>query len=133
MFGPYRLDKLAESPLFLWSLIDTQPMAWGFMGGTLKTKAFEYEKASPASYLKRDDIPPVFIICGKKDAIYPESKWFDKKLNEKKIEHKSLFVTGADHEFNYLQDDEGHLVFRKILAFLKKHLNSQATNPLDYD
>jgi len=122
MYGGYRLERAYKENYRLWGAIITRPLIVAFVGGTPEQMPKEYEKASPASYLGRDDIPPFFIMCGTEDSVYPESIWLHETLEERGIEHTAFFVDGEEHEFNYLEARTDFPYLRAILDFLDRNL-----------
>jgi len=125
LYGGYRLKWIYDENPKLWNAVSTRPLVLAFMGGTPKQKPKEYLKGSPASYLNKKNLPPVFILCGTSDSAYPESLWLHNALQERRVEHTALFVTGADHEFNYLETREDFPYLYQILAFLDRRLGNK--------
>lgn len=126
MYGGYRMDWIANQDPRLWGFILTRPMVVAFIGGTPEQKPLEYQKASPASYLGRSDIPPFFIMCGTADSVFPESQFLHNALDQKGVYNKAFFVADATHEFNYLEDRSDFPFLRAILDFLDQELDNKS-------
>lgn len=122
MYGAYRMDWVARENPRLWGIVATTPLVVTFMGGTPEQKPLEYQKASPASYVGRPDIPPMLIICGTADTGYPESLWLYEAVKDKEGKHAALFVPNEVHEFNLLEYGKDFLYFRVIMDFLDEQL-----------
>jgi acetyl esterase/lipase len=125
MYGMYRLNWVMVQDPRIWGFVITKPMVLAFMGATLESKPEDYEKASPASYLGRPDLPPMFILCGTQDALYPESVWLNQALDKKGSNHLAYFVEGAEHEFNFLENREDFPYLHAILDFLDEELKKK--------
>jgi acetyl esterase/lipase len=123
MYCPYRLVWVYEQNPTLWRIVPTRPMVWSFLGGSPKSQPERYAKASPANYVGTAKIPPVMIVCGDRDLMYPESVWLHLTLESMGVEHTALFISGADHEFNFREDMNDFPQFRFILEFLEENLS----------
>lgn len=129
MYGLYRLEHLIEEDPRIWGVVVTRPMVLAFMGGTPRSKPKAYEKASVSHYLDKDNLPPLFIMCGTADSVFPESEWLHKELEKRKARHTAFFVSGAEHEFNYLENRNDFPYLHAILSFLDHELKGDGTPP----
>ncbi len=126
MYGGYRMDWIADQDPKLWGLILTRPMVVAFLGGTPEQKPREYQKASPASYLDRKDIPPFFIMCGTADSVFPESEFLHNALDQRGVSNKAFFVANARHEFNLFENRDDFPYLRAVLDFLDQELDNKS-------
>jgi|GEM_PF-3858614 len=129
MYGLYRLDWLVKQDPRIWGVVVTRPMVLAFMGGTPRTKPKAYEKASLSHYLDKDNIPPLLIMCGTADSLFVESEWLHKELDKREVRHTAFFVSGAEHEFNYMENREDFPYLHAIMTFLDKELSGKKVMP----
>ncbi len=129
MYGLFRLEWLVKQDPRIWGVMVTRPMVMAFMGGAPRTKPKAYEKASISHYLDKDNIPPLFIMCGTADSLFAESKWLHEELEKRNVKHVAFFVSGAEHEFNYMENREDFPYLHTILTFLDQELQGEKYLP----
>jgi acetyl esterase/lipase len=93
------------------------------------SKAEDWKKASPVTYVKRD-IPPTLILHGKKDTTvdFDQSQELADALKKTGATYEIIWLQSAPHSFSFqyavpkskkpLEKSVGP----EVLAFLKKHL-----------
>lgn len=91
-FGPTDLTRKE------WSKEVEEKILVPFLGGTIADKAELYKKASPITFVTKDD-PPMLFFHGTKDPLVNinQSRWLVEKLQEAKVEAKLIEVEGAGH------------------------------------
>jgi acetyl esterase/lipase len=113
VFGPTDMKKCYE----------TSSVAWIFrlfMGGTPEEAGPTYEKASPVTYVSKDD-PPVLTLHGDKDALVPveQAKLLDERMKAAGASHTLKVFEGAGHGFGGEQARQAN---EATWAFFDKHL-----------
>jgi len=93
------------------------------------SKAEDWKKASPVTYVKRD-IPPTLILHGKKDTTvdFDQSQELADALKKTGATYEIIWLSSAPHSFSFqyaIPKSKKPLeksVGPEVLAFLKKHL-----------
>ena len=107
----------SAGPTELVSLYSQAPaVTTAFLGGPPEKLPDVYAKASPLTYVRKDD-PPILLIHGDMDEQVPlqQAKLLDAKLTEVGVPHTLVIRTGYDHVA--LWDD------KEVWKFLDENLN----------
>jgi acetyl esterase/lipase len=93
-----------------------------WLGGTRREKPEAYVKASPATYISKDD-PPTFFFHGEKDRIVPKLSptLMVAAMTAVGVEVELYTVPGASHMRSFFDSTAA----TKALVFLDKHLKSK--------
>lgn len=96
-----------------------------FLGGPPSQVPDVYRKASPMTYVSKDD-PPFLLIHGTQDKLVPigQSEAFEKKLKEAGVEAELMRIEGGDHGFGGRNLETA---LAAALAFFEKHLKPAAS------
>jgi acetyl esterase/lipase len=116
-FGPTDLTWFSTGTIF------TVPLEAVLLGGRGEEVAKLARKASPISYVSKDD-PPFLIMHGDKDSIVPlrQSKAFALALTKAGVKVYLRILKGADHGgAEFLHRDQ----LKVVDVFLTKHLRGQ--------
>jgi len=116
VFGPTAMAECSRGSVvpYLFRLL---------CGGTPEEAGAMYEKASPVTYVSRDD-PPVLTLHGDKDELVPveQAKILDEKMKAAGVEHVLKVFEGAGHGFGGEQGKESD---EMAWEFFDKHLKGE--------
>merc|ERR1712151_233284 len=120
-FGPTAFDRMDEQQTIEGAQIHNEDSPeTSFMGfSPLQSNLAAVKRASPLSYLSKNDTAPIFVSHGDADKLVPvgRSRALVDQLQALDIIHEYYELKGAEHggeEFN----QENH--FPKMLAFLQE-------------
>jgi acetyl esterase/lipase len=93
IFGPTEMASCYEGSSVAW-------MLRLFMGGKPEETPEVYKKASPVTYVTKDD-PPILTIHGDQDKLVPvaQAKLLDQKMKAAGVQHELLILEGQGHGF----------------------------------
>lgn len=82
-----------------------------------------WEKASPISYVN-SRTAPIFLVHGKKDFLvhFEQSRRMYARLCEAGVPSELIALDNRGHGFDYVHLRERRSIFRRMLAFLDRHL-----------
>ncbi len=90
-----------------------------YLGATFADDPEIFARASPVSYLDRDHIPPMMLVCGDEDGLYPQSVAVNVKLTELGAPHLFYTASGKGHGFtNWHWQDEAKAAYEAIADWL---------------
>lgn len=90
-----------------------------YLGGSPEDIPELFEKSSPISYLDRENIPPIMLVCGDKDGLYPQSVDMDARLEDLGVPHEFYTAHGKGHGFtNWHWQEAAHQAFDAIADWL---------------
>jgi acetyl esterase/lipase len=120
------LDASVQAAVLVFGVFDMTSMSHPgadrenpYIGGTIKDSREMFEKSSPIFYIDRDSIPPMMLVCGDKDGLYPQSATMAKALKEKGISHEFYTAFGKGHGFtNWHWQDDAKKAFSAIADWL---------------
>jgi acetyl esterase/lipase len=117
LFGPSDLAKVLDDTAANSALPK-------LLGGPLRQHLDDAKRASPITYVTKDD-PPFLILHGTKDPLVNvrQSKWLDEALTKAGVESHLEILEGAGHggrEFVTLENR------KMVLSFFDKHLKPDA-------
>ncbi len=123
IFGPTDLLKFDGHGSIIVAADDTSVIAQ-LLGGSISSRRELATKASPISYVTKDD-PPFLIVHGDKDKIVPldQSKSFDAALSKAGVDSTLIVVKGVGH--GALPAD----VNAKITEFFETKLGPRKAKP----
>jgi acetyl esterase/lipase len=119
--------KEPDSIIDLWGI--TPKFMGRFVGDDKKKEAKDgmdaFATASPINYATKDTAPTLFIH-GTNDHMVPfaQSKAFYEKLQTLGVPTKLIAVKGRDHGFDHFHPSERSQIFKEMLAFLDKYMNT---------
>ncbi|MBI5092585.1 MAG: alpha/beta hydrolase [Candidatus Hydrogenedentes bacterium] len=112
------------SMIELWGI--TPKYMGRFVGeDTRKDGKDPFVEASPITYATKDTAPTLFIH-GTNDHVVPfeQSKAFYEKLQSFGVPAKLIAVKGRDHGFDHFHPMERRQLFKEMLTFLDKYMNT---------
>ncbi len=116
-FGPFDLTTRTWKP-------KDEPLLIDFLGGKIDDVMDVYKRASPASYVDKNDAPTI-TLHGTADPLVPYSQavLVDKVLHERGVVSELVPVEGAGHGW---WGGEIQRTQRRSIEFLDKHLKGKA-------
>jgi acetyl esterase len=94
-----------------------------YLGATIEGRRDLFEKASPIFYLDRKSIPPMMLVCGDKDGLYPQSEKVAKILQGKGVPSEFYTAHGKGHAFtNWHWQAEAQKAYAAIGDWLDQEL-----------
>ena len=110
--GPIDLAKMQDT--------SSSEISEQYLGGELDEIPDQYTKASPITYVSKND-PPILSIFGDEDVNVPpaQGEFLDAKMNEMGLDHELLVLEGKDH-FNLGSGSKE--LFERVFAFFDLHL-----------
>jgi len=98
-----------------------------YIGGTMEDSSDLFAKASPISYLD-GGAPPMLLVCGDQDGLYPQSVEVDEKLDELGAPHSFYVARGKGHGFtNWHWQDEAKAAYEAIADWLDENLKKKSS------
>jgi acetyl esterase/lipase len=100
------LDASVQAAVPIFAVFDMTAMSHPgdkgenpYIGGKIEDRREMFEKASPIYYLDRAGIPPMMLVCGDKDGLYPQSQRVVDILRAKGVPYEFYSAPGRGHAF----------------------------------
>lgn len=127
--GPYDFCEEVDRPEFKSFAKFFRYIGWSYLGHKHWQKRSEKRYASPYHQLTKD-IPPLYIVDGKKFSFLWQGRAFAKKAEELGISVQTRFYEEQSHEFQFdyqKNKEEAMVVLQESIAFLERYTKTGDT------